>query len=296
VLTALLDVDRVRQDESRSGTRSEDNAGMDGPGDALARVHGSLLHLLGRVDVGAATVSTPGGRATTLDLTYADTFRRWRQQVRFALSKWRYDLVFRSTPTQMHHLVRQGRAAMADQESSSTQADPARRTKRYTEGATLTGVGLGVAATAVAAWLAFSVLLLTVAGTSTDVTWTRMAWVFGSIQAVAFSAAGALFGTSVQASRVAQSEAQSKAATQKAEQHAEDASKGRAIGAMLQAEALMDGSSETGTSGLIPMAPTHGGDDAELETRRRHALLSRALFGDLVGGNSQEGVSSSTAG
>ncbi|MFF4503688.1 hypothetical protein [Streptomyces sp. NPDC001401] len=143
-------------------------------------------------------------------------------------------------------------------------------------------MGVTVAVAAVVAWLAFSAVLLVVANSSSDTTWTRMAWVFGSVQAIAFSAAGALFGTSVQAGRVAHAESRAQAATQKAEQHAEDASKGRAMAAILQAEMPPDTAREDGPSSQLPTAPETD-DDAVLETKRRHARLSRALYGDLLG-------------
>lgn len=147
----------------------------------------------------------------------------------------------------------------------------------------LSRVGVAVAVVAVAGWLAFSVVLLFVADGSSDVTWTRMAWVFGSVQAIAFSAAGALFGTSIQAGRVAQAEDSAKKATQKAELHADDAMKGRAIAAMLQAEDIA-----STDEGPVAMGMGMGQDSGNGLTnadalRARHAQVSRSLFGNLRG-------------
>src|ERR1700678_2399146 len=61
----------------------------------------------------------------------------------------------------------------------------------------LSGAALWVAILAMATWIAFSIVLIVEANVN-ETEWTRLAWVFGSIQAIAFAAAGTLFGTAVQ--------------------------------------------------------------------------------------------------
>lgn len=65
----------------------------------------------------------------------------------------------------------------------------------------LGGAALAVAVAVIVVWLAFLVWLV-VEVKSTEVTWSRLLVVLGSVEAVAFAAAGALFGTTVQRQRV----------------------------------------------------------------------------------------------
>jgi hypothetical protein len=123
------------------------------------------------------------------------------------------------------------------------------------------------------------VLLFNVGKNETE--WTRVAWVFGSIQSVAFAAAGAIFGTAVQQQNV--SSAQQEAATAKkvADQQSDMASKGRALAAMVQAEGSTPQIGDT--SGLERMGPGRTGATESAEAvRERHAQLSKSLFGNLI--------------
>jgi hypothetical protein len=141
----------------------------------------------------------------------------------------------------------------------------------------LSGVPLYVAAFAVVVWLGFSVFLMA-RSDSADVEWTRLAWVFGSIQAVAFAAAGALFGTAVQRERAVDAESRATEAAKVADENRTAASHGRALAAAIQADAQPAAGGSGG--GLSGMGTGGGGSDDE--TRRRHAHLARSLFGDLV--------------
>ncbi len=135
-----------------------------------------------------------------------------------------------------------------------------------------------VAVSAVIVWLAFSIYLLAQARSSSELQWTRIAWVFGSVEAVAFAAAGALFGTAVQRDRAEQAETRAQTAEQAAGQNLQDATKGRALAAAIQADAGVG--AEQGNRPLQAMGAgqTPAGD----ETLRRYAQLARSLFGDLV--------------
>jgi hypothetical protein len=135
-----------------------------------------------------------------------------------------------------------------------------------------------VAIAAVIFWAVFSVLLVRTANTTDEILWTRLAWIFGSVQALAFAAAGALFGTAVQRDRAEKAEERAASAQSDADAQRDDASKGRALAAILQAEAedsLGDGGGAR-RSGAPAEAPPDAG------VRQSHARIARSLFGDLV--------------
>lgn len=129
---------------------------------------------------------------------------------------------------------------------------------------------------AVLAWLGFSVYLVTQSGTS-DLQWTRIAWIFGSIQSIAFAAAGALFGTTIQQNQVNQADQRAQKADQAASQNQDEAVKGRALAASLQADAA---TAQPAADVLKPMGP--GQPAAPEDVRQKHAQLSRSLFGNMV--------------
>jgi hypothetical protein len=155
---------------------------------------------------------------------------------------------------------------------------PRRETSGGGSSTTLTGVALWSAILAILVWIGFSIFLVAKAGTN-ETEWTRIAWIFGSIQAVAFAAAGALFGTSVQQQNVSNARQQAESAKEDADQQREAATRGRALAAALQSEAAAPptgGAAATRGVGVGGAAA-----DAVEEVRQRHAQLSRALFGDL---------------
>jgi len=125
----------------------------------------------------------------------------------------------------------------------------------------LSGVPMVVAVGAVLVWLGFVIVLLTRTGTDSE-QWTRLTFVFASVQALAFAAAGALFGVTVQSARVEKAE-------RAAEENAEDAANGRALAAYT----IADG--ETGEEALLESLPAAGAADT---VRRRHAEVARRLF------------------
>lgn len=146
--------------------------------------------------------------------------------------------------------------------------------------AKLTGPALWMAIFAVVVWIGFSVLLIVRAGTN-DTEWSRIAWVFGSIQAIAFAAAGALFGTAVQQQNVSNAQQQAATAKQDADQQRDAATKGRALAATMQAEGAAQAG--TPTDDRKPTGPD-GAPAADPATvlAKRHADLSRAPFGNIV--------------
>jgi hypothetical protein len=68
-------------------------------------------------------------------------------------------------------------------------------------GTPLGGIALVVALVVILVWLAFLIWLVVDIGTS-ELTWSRLLIVLGSVESVAFAAVGALFGTSVQRQQV----------------------------------------------------------------------------------------------
>ena len=140
----------------------------------------------------------------------------------------------------------------------------------------LSGLALYVAIAALLAWLVFTVYLLFQVN-SDELAWTRIAWVFASVQAIAFAAAGALFGTAAQRENVERAEDRATTAEEVAESNRDHATKGRVLAASLQAEAA-DGDSYRG--GAQPMSVGSAGDAADPVVR--HAAMSRSLFGDLM--------------
>jgi hypothetical protein len=71
-----------------------------------------------------------------------------------------------------------------------------------------------------------------------EVRWTRLAFLYGTVEAVLFAAVGAIFGTRVQRERAEHAEARASDAEKRADEHAEDAVKGRTLAAAAKAEAM----------------------------------------------------------
>jgi hypothetical protein len=125
----------------------------------------------------------------------------------------------------------------------------------------LSGVPMVVAVGAVLIWLAFVIVLLTRSDAESE-QWTRLTFVFASVQALAFAGAGALFGVTVQSARVEKAE-------RAAEENAEDAANGRALAAYTIAD------EEAGEEGELESLPGAG---SAATVRRRHAEVARRLF------------------
>ena len=130
--------------------------------------------------------------------------------------------------------------------------------------ARLSGAALVAAFVVLVAFAVFVVFLIreTNAG---EVRWARLAWLFTSVEAIAFGAAGALFGSSIQRARAEKAE-------QAAQENAGDAAKGRALAETLKAEAP-DAQS---AGGLESLGPDQGREANAVA--QRHAQLARRLF------------------
>ena len=131
---------------------------------------------------------------------------------------------------------------------------------------------------AIAILLAFGVLvgcLLSQVNHSNEIRWTRFTWLFASVEAIAFGAAGALFGSTIQRQRAENAESAAAA-------NADDAAKGRALAATLQAEELTSPvvSSEPELEAFGASSSDRGAapSDNASAVVQRHATLARALF------------------
>jgi hypothetical protein len=148
-----------------------------------------------------------------------------------------------------------GQVSEGEPSEQVSEVEPAPRPSRP-----LGGVALIAALVALAAFAAFTAYMIAQADGGNEVTWTRLAWLFSSVEAIAFGAAGALFGASVHRERAENAEAD-------ARQKADAAARGRALAAAVKAEAP---------------AATRGGGEPEETTSvaARHARLARELFPD----------------
>ena len=126
-----------------------------------------------------------------------------------------------------------------------------------------------VAALALAAWAGFTVVMINRAGAQGpegEILWTRLAWLFSSVEAVAFGAAGAIFGASVQRERAEKAE-------QRADTNTEAAANGKALAGALVAD---EPATPSGKAGLEAYGPQAKPAAAAMATR--HAALARQLF------------------
>jgi len=137
---------------------------------------------------------------------------------------------------------------------------------------TLTTVAKWVAVVALLAWAAFVVYLLANVDEA-EITWSRAIFVFASVEAVAFAAAGALFGTTVTRQRAERAE-------QQADENKKAAEGGKALAAALKAEEPSVVHEDRGAEGgPRPLGPSgQSGELAAREIATRHARLARQLF------------------
>jgi hypothetical protein len=131
----------------------------------------------------------------------------------------------------------------------------------------LSGVTLGVAVLVLVGFAAFVVVLVIQSDTTDEIHWSRLAWVFASVEAIAFGAAGALFGSSIQKERAEKAEAE-------ARDSAQAAANGRALAEVIKAEDPGAPSGQSALESLGVGAPR----DAAASVAARHAEVARKLF------------------
>jgi hypothetical protein len=144
----------------------------------------------------------------------------------------------------------------------------------------LTRTALVCAVVVLVLYLVFTLMLLLVAGDSSQLTWDRYIFVYGGLEAVVFGAAGALFGTKVQRAQTAKAE-------QRAEANQADAEAGRALRKAVETEESFsntDSDSASRSGGLATgriASPGAGGEPIDdLLAVERLAELARRLFDD----------------
>lgn len=135
----------------------------------------------------------------------------------------------------------------------------------------LRGVALAAAGIALLLWAAFTGFMIAQASTGNEIEWTRLAYLFASVEAIAFGAAGALWGTTINKQRAEQAE-------RRAGANERDASNGRAL-ASSQIAAAGDIIDQNGDSALQSLGG--GPDRAAAEVIQRNARQARMLFPDL---------------
>jgi hypothetical protein len=131
--------------------------------------------------------------------------------------------------------------------------------------ARLSGAALMAALAVLIAFGAFVVFLVIEVDVA-EVKWARLAWLFASVEAIAFGAAGALFGSSIQRQRAEKAEADAK-------ENATAAANGRAL-----AEAVKADEPQGGGGGRLESLGPGEQADAAADVARRHAALARRLF------------------
>jgi len=100
----------------------------------------------------------------------------------------------------------------------------------------LTGVALYAALVVMAAWLVLLTWLAFHTGMN-ETQWARLGSVLGSLEAVAFAAAGAFFGTTVQKQRVQEANERADKAAQTSKENLQAAANGRALATAVKARA-----------------------------------------------------------
>jgi len=131
--------------------------------------------------------------------------------------------------------------------------------------ARLSGIAMVAALIVLVAFGVFVWFMISQTG-ATELAWTRLAWLFASVEAIAFGAAGALFGASIQRERAEKAE-------KSAEKNSEKAAKGEALAATLKADAPDAPAARPAVEGMGPAERT-----AASAVAARHAALARELF------------------
>jgi len=130
----------------------------------------------------------------------------------------------------------------------------------------LSGYALAAALVALVAFAAFVWYMIN-RTSANEVTWTRLAWLFSSVEAIAFGAAGALFGSSIQRERAEQAE-------ERANENQDDAANGKALAKLLKAESPGTAQGSKVRQGIAGSRPR----DAAASIAARHAAIAEELF------------------
>ena len=133
----------------------------------------------------------------------------------------------------------------------------------------MSNTAIGIAILILLAWLAVLGWLL-LQTDATEVVWARWLTVLASLEAVAFAAAGALFGTTVQRQRVKDAADRATQAEERAEKNLEAATSGRKL-----SDAVIEKARREPAQGLERTSSGQSAGDLD-----ELALLARQLFPD----------------
>ena len=103
----------------------------------------------------------------------------------------------------------------------------------------LTTTATAIATVVIVAWLGILALMLSHVGDEAETAWIRLTVVLNSVEAIAFAAAGAMFGASVQKQRVED-------AKERADKHEDAAMRGKALAHAIRARAKSGGATRDG--------------------------------------------------
>jgi hypothetical protein len=123
-------------------------------------------------------------------------------------------------------------------------------------------------------FVAFVVYMLTAVDVE-DTTWTRLVYVFGSVEAIVFAAAGAMFGTQVQRAQTEDAKERAQSQERRADRNVEGAARGQALAKTVKV-AKKAGAEDGGGQSFGP--PGVGGSTAEVD---RLAAVAEELFPDV---------------
>lgn len=124
----------------------------------------------------------------------------------------------------------------------------------------VSGLAAGMAVVVIIVWMA-GLAWLFFNTDATDATWARWLTVLTALEAVAFAAAGVLFGTTVQRQRVADAQDVAKQAEERAEANANDAANGRKLAERLKGRASAQPAGASGIERTSVGASADGTDD-----------------------------------
>jgi hypothetical protein len=107
-----------------------------------------------------------------------------------------------------------------------------------------------VAISALCFFAIFTVYMVNIASTEKENHWNRTLYVFGTVEAIAFAAAGFFFGSEVQRRTVEKAEERVQKVEELAEQAQDDANKGKALAAAVNSLSLSSTVDKATASGL----------------------------------------------
>lgn len=227
--------------------------------DALSAVYARLQALAPSVDPSSVLLVVFGAHLNAPSLTLS-TWQRISQGLIQLAAPYALRIVQRPTT-----VLRKGGRMSNVTDTAFSQTDTA-KIEAHISDRIESVFGRTAAAVVLILWVAMAVFLMRRTG-DPEVTWSRLAWVFSSVEAVAFGAAGLLFGVTVNRQRAERAEA-------RADANQKDADRGRSLAAALKAEEP----TVVKESGVASIQSGARELDLASQIAARHARLARQLF------------------